>query len=366
MPWELTGNPDADIDPFTSFLGTIGPDPLRIKTNSAVHAPDVVTITSAPSNVDAGYVGIGADGLSGRTPPRTPLHVVTSQQDFRFRTTTIHTSGSTAGYSFNSRDVGGITFSSRAGMRWEWFADNVGQLGRVAQLWTGEPKLFVTFGGQLLLNGGFVGGRDLNVPVSVPLVAPVPGELVLGGVRTSIRGFDGGADDPNRPDSSPIRLGNHFIRTNGNESELWMAFGRSRTVSPPGQLFRQLQAAVRWVGPSFDKPVPATPLDARLKTNVSQVEGTLEKLERIRGVAFEWAEAESPFALGGVPGQLSLGVVAQEVEEVFPEVVSIYDPDQEYRAVDYNGLTCVLIEAVKELKAQNEALRSRIEALEGA
>jgi hypothetical protein len=42
----------------------------------------------------------------------------------------------------------------------------------------------------------------------------------------------------------------------------------------------------------------------------------------------------------------------------------IYDKDQEYKAVDYSGLTGVLIEAVKELKAQNEALRLRIEALE--
>jgi hypothetical protein len=98
-----------------------------------------------------------------------------------------------------------------------------------------------------------------------------------------------------------------------------------------------------------------------MKTNVRQVEGALDKLERIRGTAFEWAETESPNALGGVPGQPSIGVVAQEVEEVFPELVSIYDAEQEYKAVDYNGLTGVLIEAVKELKAENEALRSRIE-----
>jgi hypothetical protein len=123
-----------------------------------------------------------------------------------------------------------------------------------------------------------------------------------------------------------------------------------------------MRSAVPWFGPSFN----VTSSDERLKTNVRQVEGALEKLERIRGVAFESTETESPYALGGVPGQPSLGVVAQEVEEVFPEVVSIYEPDQEYRAVDYNGLTGVLIEAVKELKAQNDELRSRIEALEGA
>jgi hypothetical protein len=115
------------------------------------------------------------------------------------------------------------------------------------------------------------------------------------------------------------------------------------------------------VGPAF-----SVTSDERLKTNVQQVEGALDKLEQISGLTFEWAEADSPHTLGGVPGQSSIGVVAQEVEEVFPEVVTTYDPDQDYKAVDYSGLTSVLIEAVKELKAQNEALRSRIEALERA
>jgi Chaperone of endosialidase len=157
-----------------------------------------------------------------------------------------------------------------------------------------------------------------------------------------------------------IHTGKHWIRTNGNETERWMAFVRMfrPDLNPAPRL---LQAAVPWVGPGF-----FIGCDARTKTNVWQVEGALEKLERIRGVTFEWAEAESPDALGGVPGQPSIGVLAQEVEEVFPELVSIYEPEHEYKAVDYQGLTTVLIEAVKELKAQNEALRSRMEALEGA
>jgi hypothetical protein len=128
-----------------------------------------------------------------------------------------------------------------------------------------------------------------------------------------------------------------------------------------GILSRSLIAAVGWFGPAFEKTS-----DERLKTNIRQVEGALENLERIRGVAFEWTEPDSLYTLGGIPGQPRLGVVAQEVEEVFPEVVSIYDPDQEYKAVDFDGLTSILIEAVKELKAQNEELRSRIEALERA
>jgi hypothetical protein len=47
---------------------------------------------------------------------------------------------------------------------------------------------------------------------------------------------------------------------------------------------------------------------------------------------------------------IGMGILAQEVEEVFPELVSRYGPDQEYRSVDYDGLTSVLIGAVKDLK----------------
>jgi hypothetical protein len=163
-----------------------------------------------------------------------------------------------------------------------------------------------------------------------------------------------------------LLLGIHWIRTNGNDSrEPWFGFYRDflppTSVNPFGGFTRWLAAAVPWFAPSFN----ATS-DERLKTNVRQVEGALDKLERVRGVAFEGAETESPYALGGPPGQPSIGVVAQEVEEVFPELVSIYEHEHEYKAVNYDGLTGVLIEAVKELKAQNEALRSRIEALERA
>jgi Chaperone of endosialidase len=167
------------------------------------------------------------------------------------------------------------------------------------------------------------------------------------------------------PAQAGLRRGTHFIRTNGNEDELWIVFQRSSLATRHGRwryLERELRTPCRWVGPKFLE----SSSDARVKTNVRQVEGALDNLERIRGVAFESAEVDSPHALGGVPGTPSIGVVAQEVEEVFPELVSIYDPEQEYRAVDYNGFTGVLIEAVKELKAQNEELRSRIEALEGA
>jgi hypothetical protein len=103
--------------------------------------------------------------------------------------------------------------------------------------------------------------------------------------------------------------------------------------------------------------------DARLKTNIMPLTDALEKLEAIRGVSFEWNESYR--SSGRSSGHREIGVIAQEVEEVFPELVFTSSSDG-YKAVDYSRLTAVLIEAVKELKAENEALKQRVETLEKA
>jgi Chaperone of endosialidase len=102
--------------------------------------------------------------------------------------------------------------------------------------------------------------------------------------------------------------------------------------------------------------------DARFKTNVKELTNVLDKLEKIRAVSFQWNELYE--SLGRSTGRAEIGVIAQEVEAIFPELVTAWG-DESYKGVDYGRLSGVLIEAVKELKAQNEVLRSRIEALEG-
>jgi len=112
-------------------------------------------------------------------------------------------------------------------------------------------------------------------------------------------------------------------------------------------------------------PVGATSFvntsDERLKKNVTQLSNVLEKLERIRGVSFEWNEVYE--SLGRSSGRKEIGVIAQEVEAQFPELVTVWG-EENYRAVDYGKLTGVLIEAIKELRAENKALKKRMEALE--
>lgn len=130
--------------------------------------------------------------------------------------------------------------------------------------------------------------------------------------------------------------------------------------------------------------------DEQLKVNVQPLAGVLEKLGQIRAVSFEWNEKAQ--CLGAQTGKKQIGVLAQELEQVFPEMVTTPKPvtvDElsrgyseetltpevrqqlqrnadatRYKAVNYSQLTVVLLEAVKELKTENDALRQRVEALE--
>jgi hypothetical protein len=85
--------------------------------------------------------------------------------------------------------------------------------------------------------------------------------------------------------------------------------------------------------------------DINLKENIHTVENALETVNSLRGVSFDWKET----------GKSSYGVIAQELEEVLPELVNT----GEIKSVNYNGLIGVLIEAIKELKTEIEELKSK-------
>jgi hypothetical protein len=83
--------------------------------------------------------------------------------------------------------------------------------------------------------------------------------------------------------------------------------------------------------------------DINLKENVQTVDNALETISALRGVSFDWKET----------GKSSYGVIAQELEEILPDLVNT----GEVKSVNYNGLIGVLIEAVKELKKEVEELK---------
>jgi len=84
--------------------------------------------------------------------------------------------------------------------------------------------------------------------------------------------------------------------------------------------------------------------DENLKYNVETVDNALDTVNSLRGVKFQWKEDD----------RTSYGVIAQELEVVLPDLVSSGD----IKTVNYNGIIGVLIEAIKELKAEVEDLKN--------
>ncbi len=78
----------------------------------------------------------------------------------------------------------------------------------------------------------------------------------------------------------------------------------------------------------------------------------LDKIARLNGMYYEWNEKMSE--ISGVTGN-SYGVIAQEVQKEFPEMVEMQENG--YLAVDYKQLIPVMIEAIKELKEEIEFLK---------
>ena len=103
-----------------------------------------------------------------------------------------------------------------------------------------------------------------------------------------------------------------------------------------------------------DGTVKATDFDAtsdiRLKTNIQPIGDPLAKVIQIEGVSFNWKENNRP----------ALGVIADQIESILPELVHGNDP----KTVNYNGLIGLLIEAVKEQQTHIDNLNERISKLE--
>ena len=134
----------------------------------------------------------------------------------------------------------------------------------------------------------------------------------------------------------------------------------------------------------FSSPgdVVAYSSDRRLKTNITNIDNALDKVLKLNGVHFDWADDihERGFH-GAAPGEKAVGVIAQEVEAVLPELVApapfdaLTDEEtgeylgsksgEDYKTVKYEKLTALLIEAVKELSAKVDSQQEEIDRLKG-
>jgi hypothetical protein len=92
--------------------------------------------------------------------------------------------------------------------------------------------------------------------------------------------------------------------------------------------------------------------DENLKENIQPIEDALSKVQQINGVSFNWKDS----------GNSSIGVIAQNVEKIIPEVVT--ESDEGIKSVAYGNMVGLLIEAIKEQQASIEKLEARVAELE--
>ncbi|MFA6307013.1 MAG: tail fiber domain-containing protein [Patescibacteria group bacterium] len=93
--------------------------------------------------------------------------------------------------------------------------------------------------------------------------------------------------------------------------------------------------------------------DKNLKDNIEILSNSLDKISQLNGVSFSWRDN----------GQKSIGLIAQDVEKIFPELVTT-SPDSGLKSLNYAGLIAPLIEAVKEQQAEIKSLKEQLRLLE--
>lgn len=91
----------------------------------------------------------------------------------------------------------------------------------------------------------------------------------------------------------------------------------------------------------------------RWKRDIKPIDNPLDKIKKITGVYFYWKES----------GKRDIGLIAEDVGKVIPEVVTYEENGKDAKSLDYSKLTSVLIEAIKEQQKQIEELKKEIEMM---
>lgn len=230
----------------------------------------------------------------------------------------------------------------------------------------GDIRLQTQNGSELRINAGGnveVTSGQLNVSTDIYAVNNVVSGNGSGSVALTINDGGGNASVTfNHIGTSPDQNGNaaRIAVNTDSTSNCYMAFqGKSNVTSGVNVTLNDM---VRMYADSGDFHAEGNVIaysttisDERLKENVEQVTGALDMLNQIRGVTFDRKDT----------GKKSAGVIAQELEKVMP--YAIYETalplktgseDDVYKLVEYDALHAVLIEAIKELRAEVESLRA--------
>ena len=141
---------------------------------------------------------------------------------------------------------------------------------------------------------------------------------------------------------------NDWFRVNGNDGIYWQTHNGGWMMTDSSWLRSYADKGVL-TGGTMQAGNFNTTSDIKLKENVVTLENSLDKIKAMRGVSFDWKDS----------GKSTIGLIAQEVEQVMPELVE-YNEEDDVKTVSYANMVAVLIEAVKEQQEQIDALKEQL------
>lgn len=229
-----------------------------------------------------------------------------------------------------------------------------------------NPSGYVTSSGVTSITGGTglsggtittTGTLSVNASYIATIAVPLTGGTMSGALTVS------GTGAAILQTSGDI----YAYRSGGTTGVIFLNSGGTRYLYYDGTNY-QMPGTALYVGGD----IIAFSSDIRIKKDIRQIEHPLEKIKQIRGVRYNHNE----FGLEqGMPKEPQVGVIAQEVEKVLPEVVTLapFDYDgvddhgnkrsksgENYKTVKYEKIVPLLIEAIKELSAQVDDLKKRL------
>ncbi len=158
-----------------------------------------------------------------------------------------------------------------------------------------------------------------------------------------------------------------FTNDGGNNHQLYFNGANTSWIVPPN-----IKVGIGNVAPTHALDVAGVifasggnvgPSDERFKQNIMPLTGVLPKLDVIKGVSYQWNHLAT--TIGLKEGEKSMGVIAQDLQKIYPELVSpIKSGGKDYLAVDYGKFTAVLLQSIKELKVQVDSQEDKIDTLQ--
>jgi len=117
-------------------------------------------------------------------------------------------------------------------------------------------------------------------------------------------------------------------------------------------VFMKLQQSNGTLTVTGDLVAYGSPSDKKLKENIKPIESALDKVTKLQGVTFDWKESNSILDI-----KEDIGFIAQDVQKVVPELVR--ENKDGMLSMRHQGIAPILLEAIKELKAEIDLLKSK-------